>query len=172
MTFSRTVPLARMAVAALSIGLATSLLPAPTAVAATPRVKSAFFGMTDNDPTSWPSEPVGAVRLWDTGTTWRDIETRKGVFDFSRLDAQVAAARSHGARVLVVLGQTPRFHALRPNASSYYGPGAASVPTLTSWKTYVAKVVRRTKDVASTTRSGTRRMFAASGRGAPPRWPG
>ncbi len=145
MTRSRTVLLARLTAAAISVGLATSLLPAPTAVAATPRVKSAFFGMTDNDPTSWPTEPVGAVRLWDTGTTWRDIETSKGVFNFSKLDAQVAAARSHGARVLVVLGQTPRFHALQPNASSYYGRGAASVPTLASWKTYVAKVVRRYK---------------------------
>ncbi len=145
MTRSRSVLLARLAAAALSVGLATSLLPAPTAVAATPRVKSAFFGMTDNDPTSWPTEPVGAVRLWDTGTTWRDIETSQGVFDFSRLDAQVAAARSHGARVLIVLGQTPRFHALKPNASSYYGRGAASVPTLASWKNYVGKLVRRYK---------------------------
>ena len=145
MTRSRTVLLARMTAAAISIGLATSLLPAPTAVAATPRVKSALFGMTDHDPTSWPTQPVGAVRLWDTGTTWREIETSKGVFDFSRLDAQVAEARSHGARVLVVLGQTPGFHAVRPQASSYYGPGAASPPRLTAWKKYVAKVVRRYK---------------------------
>jgi hypothetical protein len=101
--------------------------------------------MTSHNPESWPEAPVGAIRLWDSGVTWRQIEVQKGVFDFSRLDAQVAAARREGARVLVVLGQTPRFHAVRPGASSLYGPGASSMPRMTAWKNYVAKVVRRYK---------------------------
>jgi hypothetical protein len=145
MTRSRTTALARLAAMALAVGLATSLMPATTASAATLRVNSGFFGMTDNDPTSWPSQPVGAVRLWDTGTTWRDIETSNGVYNFAKLDAQVSEARAHGARVLVVLGQTPRFHATRPNSSSYIAPGASSAPTLTAWKNYVFKVVQRYK---------------------------
>ena len=66
--------------------------------AATARVKAGFFGMTDYDPTTWPRQPVGAVRLWDSGVTWREIETAPGVFDFSRLDAQVATARRQGRR--------------------------------------------------------------------------
>ena len=57
----------------------------------------------------------------------------------------MASARSHNARVLVVLGQTPRFHTSRPNAASYIAPGASAAPSLTAWKTYVAKVVRRYK---------------------------
>ena len=114
MTRSRSTVLARLAVMVVAVGLATSVLPATSASAATARIPAGFFGMTDHDPTSWPTQPVGAVRLWDTGVTWRDIETSNGVFDFSRLDAQVAAARSHHARVLIVLGQTPRFHTSRP----------------------------------------------------------
>jgi len=145
MTRSRSTVLARLAVMVVAVGLATSVLPATTASAATARVPAGFFGMTDHDPTSWPAQPVGAVRLWDTGVTWRDIEKSNGVFDFTRLDAQVAAARSHNARVLLVLGQTPRFHTSRPNAASYIAPGASSAPSLTAWKTYVAKVVRRYK---------------------------
>jgi Glycosyl hydrolase catalytic core len=145
MTRSRSTVLARLAVMVVAVGLATSVLPATSASAATTRIKASFFGMTDHDPTSWPTQPVGAVRLWDTGVTWRDVETSNGVFDFSRLDAQVASARSHNARVLVVLGQTPRFHTSRPNAASYIAPGASSAPSLTAWKAYVTKVVRRYK---------------------------
>jgi hypothetical protein len=88
---------------------------------------------------------VGSIRLWDSGVIWRQIERSNGVFDFSRLDAAVDTARSHGARVLLVLGQTPRFHASRPSSRGAYGAGAASMPSLTSWRQYVYKVVRRYK---------------------------
>jgi hypothetical protein len=101
--------------------------------------------MTDFDPVSWPQAKVGAIRLWDSGVTWRQIETSPGNFDFTALDAQVGMARKQGAEVLLVLGQTPTFHATRPKTASYAGLGAASMPTLGSWKNYVAKVVRRYK---------------------------
>jgi polysaccharide biosynthesis protein PslG len=127
--------------AAIALGL--TLLPATPASAATPRIRANFFGMHDGDPSSWPAGGVGSIRLWDSGVSWREIETAPGVFDFTRLDAEIAAARSHGARVLLVLGQTPRFHSTRPGLRGSYGLGAASMPTQTSWKTYVAKVVRR-----------------------------
>ena len=90
--------------------------------------------MHDHDPVvaSWPSAPVGSYRAWDTGVLWRDIEVSPGGYNFDRLDAIVDTAEKHGADVLVVLGQTPPFHAKRPNTRSFYGPGAASVPTLES----------------------------------------
>jgi hypothetical protein len=125
-------------------GLAMTLLPAAPAEAATgQRVKATFFGMHDGDPTSWPAAPVGDIRLWDTLVTWREIETANGVFDFSRLDAQVDAARANGSRVLLVLGQTPRFHSTKPGKRGSYGLGAASMPTKASWTNYVYKVVNR-----------------------------
>ena len=129
--------------AAVALGL--TLLPAAPASAANQRVASSFFGMHDFNPVSWPAATVGTVRLWDSGVTWRDIEPSNGVFDFSRLDAQVDSARANGARVLLVLGQTPRFHATKPGRRGSYGPGAASMPTKASWTRYVTTVVKRYK---------------------------
>jgi hypothetical protein len=145
MAFTITAPTLRFFAAAMALGLAITLLPAESTSAAGRRVKGSFFGMTAHTPETWPSQKVGALRLWDSGVTWRQIELQRGVFDFSRLDAQITAARRHGARPLVVLGQTPRFHAKAPNATGYYGPGASSMPLLTPWRKYVAKVVRRYK---------------------------
>jgi hypothetical protein len=135
----------RVLALALAAGLAVTLLPAAPASAASQKITSRFFGMTDFDPVTWPKAKVGAIRLWDSGVTWREIETSKGHFDFSRLDAQVAMARKKGAEVLLVLGQTPRFHSTKPNSPSSSAKGAAAMPTLASWKNYVGKVVRRYK---------------------------
>ena len=135
----------RVLALALALGLSVTLLPADPASAATQRITSRNFGMTDSDPVTWPQAKVGALRLWDSGVTWRQIETSPGVFDYSRLDAQVGAARARGAQVLLVLGQTPTFHALRPGAPAVYGAGATSMPTLASWRNYVGNVVRRYK---------------------------
>jgi hypothetical protein len=134
---------ARALALALTLGLAVTLLPAQPSSAAVQRTGNRFFGMTDNDPTSWPDAKVGSIRLWDTGVTWRQIETSPGVFDFSVLDAQVATARANGARPLLVLGMTPRFHAKNPNHTGLYGDGSVSMPKMWAWKRYVRKVVAR-----------------------------
>ena len=128
-----------------AVGLGLTLLPAGPAAAATPRIPGSFFGMHDGDAVSFPAAPVGAVRLWDSGVSWREIETAPGRFDFTRVDAQVNAARAHGASVLLVLGQTPRFHSTKPGKRGSYGLGAASMPTETSWKNYVFAVVKHFK---------------------------
>ena len=142
-SFSRLVR-PRALILALALGLAVTVLPAGPAGAAQ-RVTNRLFGMTDYDPTSFPSSRPGAIRLWDSGVTWREIERSPGVFDFSRLDASVNAARAKGSDVLIVLGQTPRFHAQRPNAAGFYARGASSPPKLTPWKRYVRKVALRYK---------------------------
>jgi hypothetical protein len=134
--------------AVLALGLAVvlggALLPPTAAEAASGRhVGRSFFGVHDSQPVSWPAAPVGAVRLWDSGVSWRDIETATGVYDFARLDAQIDAARSHHATVLLVLGQTPRLHSRHPGLWGSYGRGAASMPTKSSWMRYVRTVVRR-----------------------------
>jgi hypothetical protein len=129
----------------MALLLGATLLPAAPASAASQRINRQFFGMHDGNPTSWPGAPVGSLRLWDSGVSWREIETKKGYYDFSRLDAIVDTARARGARVLLVLGQTPRFHSTRPNRAASYGRGAADMPTLSSWRNYVATVVRRYK---------------------------
>jgi hypothetical protein len=107
-------------------------------------VRSTFFGSHDHDPIgSWPDGPVGSLRAWDAGVTWREIEVAPGTFDFSKLDAMVDAAEQHDSDVLLVLGQTPAFHALDPTAESFYGEGASSPPELSAWKKYVRTVAER-----------------------------
>ncbi|WP_309649883.1 hypothetical protein [Nocardioides sp.] len=93
-----------------------------------------------------PAAAVGALRLWDSGTSWRELETAPGQFTWDALDTAVAAAESVDARPLLVLGQTPAFHALGPAPESAYGPGAAAMPDLGAWRRYVTEVAQRYGD--------------------------
>ena len=93
-----------------------------------------------------PDAPVGALRLWDSGTSWRDLEPARGQFSWGGLDTAVAAAERVHARPLLVLGQTPTFYATNPDEQGAYGAGAASVPDLAAWRRYVTAVVQRYGD--------------------------
>lgn len=135
--------LARSILLGLTLVLIATLLPATAADAAVQRVTPRFFGMTDNEPLTWPNRPVGSIRLWDSGVTWRDIETRPGVFDWARLDAVVAKARAEGAKPLLVLGLTPGFHAQNPRDAGLYGRGTSSMPNMKPFRRYVRKAVQR-----------------------------
>jgi hypothetical protein len=111
-------------------------------------IEPAFFGVHDHnpvgdDPAGWAAAPVGSLRAWDAGVIWRDIELSPGVYDFGRLDQVVDTAEAHGSDVLIVLGQTPSFHAKQPKAKSFYGDGAASPPTVKSWSAYVRALAER-----------------------------
>jgi hypothetical protein len=128
-----------------AVGLGLTLLPASPAAAATGPIPRSFFGMHNGDTGSYPTAPVGAVRLWDAGVSWREIETAPGRYDFTRVDARVNAARAHGAAVLLVLGQTPQFHSTKPGTPGWYGLGAAAMPTEAAWKNYVSGVVKHFK---------------------------
>jgi hypothetical protein len=121
----------------------TSSTPSPTPSGPEP-IESTFFGSHDHDPVaSWPDGPVGSLRAWDAGVTWREIETAPGHYDFSRLDAMVDQAEQHDSDVLLVLGQTPTFHATDPAAESFYGAGASSPPEMSAWAAYVHAVAKR-----------------------------
>lgn len=139
---------ARTALASLTAVLVALLLVVPaTGAAAAPKVRRSYFGMHDGrladipDRTADPA--VGSLRLWDTFTMWRQIETRDGHFKFARVDAFVAAAERGGDKAMLVLGQTPRFHARHPHAPGFYGAGASSMPRLAAWRRYVGKVAKR-----------------------------
>jgi polysaccharide biosynthesis protein PslG len=118
--------------------------PSTSASSGPAQIGSTFFGVHDSDPVgTWPAAPVGSLRVWDAGAAWNQIETSPGVFDFSHLDAIVNTARAHKADVLIVLGQTPAFHATVPSPDAPYGAGASSMPNLDAWRAYVDRVVRR-----------------------------
>lgn len=98
--------------AALStLALAAALVPASPAAAASVRVDPRLFGVHDSGLSSVSGGTVGSLRLWDSGTTWRDIERSPGVYDFARLDAIVTAAQARAVEVTLVLGMTPEFYA-------------------------------------------------------------
>ncbi|MDI6910891.1 hypothetical protein [Nocardioides sp.] len=144
-------PTPRSGLRALVLGL-VPLLMIGTLLVSSPaqaqRVSPSFFGMHDANIAggSLPAVTVGSVRLWDTGTAWRQIEKRPGRFDFRALDTAVNTALNAGLRPMVVLGQTPRFYASKPKAAGWYGAGASSMPkNVSAWKRYVTKVAKRYK---------------------------
>jgi Glycosyl hydrolase catalytic core len=69
-----------------------------------------------DDPAQWPAVPGGPLsfailRFWDTGVTWKDIETSAGVYNFTRLDQQINLGISHGtSEFIYALGKTPAFY--------------------------------------------------------------
>lgn len=109
------------------------------------RVTDTFFGMHDGRVSQGviTDAPIGALRLWDSGTSWLDIETSPGNYTWDAVDTAVSTSRSVGARPLLVLGQTPTFHASKPRQQAPYGAGAASMPDLGAWRRYVAAVADR-----------------------------
>ena len=95
-----------LAVAGLLAGVV-----APSHAADKIRVGPRFFGIHDGSFQAYGRVEFGSVRLWDTGTTWRQIETSPGHYNWTRLDSLVSSAQEHGVRVMLVLGMTPSFYA-------------------------------------------------------------
>ncbi|MFM8530172.1 MAG: GH39 family glycosyl hydrolase, partial [Ilumatobacteraceae bacterium] len=95
----------------------------------------------------WPSAPFGALRLWDNGTGWSQIELEPGVFKWDNLEGALENAESKGmSDILYVLGTTPEWAASKVNESDYPQPGAASAPKdLTAWDAWVTEVATRYK---------------------------
>ncbi len=102
-----------------------------------------FFGMTSQS-TLDPPIPFGAERLWDTGTTWAQLEPARQQFSFTTLDARVNAAQGRHAGVLLTLAGTPAWASSRPTEQTAYGPGASSPPrNLDDWRTFVRTLATR-----------------------------
>lgn len=94
----------------------------------------------------FPEAPVGAVRLWDSATSWSHLEVADGQFGWGNLDRAVETAEANHARALLVLGQTPEFHASKPGQEGAYGPGANNMPDIYAWRRYVRTVAERYGD--------------------------
>lgn len=143
----------RLVVGLLAAALSVSMLPSSAAAAPGPVIGQEFFGVHHGGlhaegPIGWPQTRVGSVRLWDNGVSWRELETAPGVFDWTLLDAHMAKARTNGASVLLVLGQTPEFYSSNPTVPGFYGPGASAMPaSRDAWVRYVQTVAERNKTV-------------------------
>jgi hypothetical protein len=117
----------------------------------------------------WPSVPIGALRLWDSGTSWREIEPAKGQFDYTKLDAAVAAANSRNTPVLYVFGPTAQWAAADQKVD-LRGPGAAAdITNLKDWDDYVTNVVTRYKGKIESYQIWNEASEASFWRGTPER---
>ena len=86
------------------------------------------------DPDTVPSVPVGYVRMWDTETTWKDLEPAKGQFNWYKLSKQIQVAQQRDAKVMLVLGGTP----------GWAGGSPTSPPnSIDDWRSYVGSVCRQ-----------------------------
>jgi len=99
--------------------------------------------------TPWPSVPFGAWRLWDSHTTWAQLEQRKGDWNWQALDKDVALAQQHGVDLLLTLGRSPQWASARPQERGRNPramPGGMAEPrNLEDWRNYVRTVATRYK---------------------------
>ncbi|MGC5011979.1 helix-turn-helix domain-containing protein [Streptosporangium sp. DT93] len=110
--------------------------------AAVPRT---LFGVTLNTGTgAMPTFRVGAVRLWDGGTRWAEIQPERGTFDWSVLDRHVGGAEKAGLPVLFVVGGTPPWASpAGPLAPYPDGTRAAPPDDLNDWDVFLSALVKR-----------------------------
>lgn len=101
----------------------------------------AFFGLHAHNPNSqWPTvsaqtNPFGVIRLWDTGTSWADVERSEGTLDWNLLDQYMAIAQANGAHVLYEVGQTPTWASSDPTDTSCRSiEGSCDAPA--DWQTF------------------------------------
>lgn len=100
---------------------------------------------------NWPAFEPAVVRLWDTRTTWKDLQPEEGRWDFSgpgwkRLDLYVHHTLKHNpqARLIYTMGQSPRWASTQPDWKNGYGLGHGAPPKdLELWREYVRTVGKR-----------------------------
>lgn len=127
-----------------------------------------------HDPGEWPPFRLPALRLWDSRTTWRDLQPAPGRWDFRTLDAIVAKAAVHGTDdVMLVLAGTPSWAAVRATADDapWIGPGSASPPRdLRAWYDYVSTVASRYRGRIDAYEIGNEPNLRTFWNGTPGQW--
>jgi polysaccharide biosynthesis protein PslG len=141
--------LKKVAVSALVAASVVGFTGSAQAATSGPVIPRSLFGMHLPTITSgdYPAEITpGSVRLWDTGTAWRDIELTRGVYTWGPMDRAVDTARAHGATVMLVIGAgTPAFYQKTHNPS-IYGIGYSSAANdLGAWRNYITALATRYK---------------------------
>lgn len=89
---------------------------------------------------------AGAIRLWDAGVAWRQLEPAPGKVDWAAMERAVSRAESTGAKeILWVHGSPPRWAALKPDAPGLYGPGTSSPPQEKAYLSLLERIATRFK---------------------------
>jgi hypothetical protein len=135
----------KVIIPATAAALLATTLPAGAASAA-PTVPGPLFGQhVASIASGVPSGlRVGAVRIWDSGVSWRDLQPNEGQPpNLAPLQAAVANARAAGAtEIMYTLGNTPRWAAaVKDSSLALYGPGSNSHPANNASYTEFLKAV-------------------------------
>ncbi|MBK9738984.1 MAG: hypothetical protein IPO93_05645 [Actinobacteria bacterium] len=93
-----------------------------------------------------PSVPDGAIRLWDSGVAWGQVQQKSSTYWWNGLDAAIGAANAQNLKIMYVLGSTPKWAASNTKQGTYPNKGAASMPSSKAWKNWVTAVVQRYGD--------------------------
>jgi fibronectin type 3 domain-containing protein len=93
-----------------------------------------FFGQSISQiqASHFPTVSFGGVRLWDTNTTWAQIETSQGSYNWTELDAWLRSVSSHGKDSMYTFGRVPTWASMRPTEACPYSvsdPGCAAPPS-------------------------------------------
>jgi hypothetical protein len=127
------------AVVALTGAVTTAATPAYADV----RISHTLFGMHDGTDTSSSYAQIheGSVRLWDVGVAWNQVETSKGSYDWTRLDALVSAAQARHAEVTMVVALIPSFYSSSPTKPPGTSTGYRAF--LTGYRNFVKALMVR-----------------------------
>ena len=91
-----------------------------------------------------PNANVGAVRLWDAGVAWGQVQQKKNLFWWNGMDAAISSANAQGMSITYVLGSTPTWAQKNPKKGNYpYGGTGSANPKMSDWKKWVRAVVQR-----------------------------
>jgi hypothetical protein len=71
--------------------------------------------IADWHPEPWPEVPFAGIRLWNTGTTWADLNPSMGTYDWTQMDKWLASAGQHNNNVLYTFGGVPQWASSNPS---------------------------------------------------------
>ena len=138
--------LTALVTSALVLSMAAAASPARAVPVAPEPVESTQFGMHVPDISQGvdPSVGYGAVRLWDSGVAWGQVEQKDNKYWWNGMDAAISSANAQNVKILYVLGSTPKWAASSTSQGTYPNKGAASMPkSMKYWKDWVTAVVKR-----------------------------
>jgi Glycosyl hydrolase catalytic core len=111
-------------------------------------IPSTYFAMHILQPQDWPTIPIGALGKL-TGALWPYVEPTKGQYNWSRIDAFVAAASAHGIGIMYSNDGIPPWAAADSSTcftQPYFGPYCSgAVANLQDWDDFVTALVTRYK---------------------------
>ena len=93
----------------------------PSSITST-KIPGTLFGMSAHDGVlynaPWPTMTITGMRLWDSHVAWGQINTAKGVYNWSTLDSWISKAGSKNSTLVYTFGWTPSWATSKSNDSS------------------------------------------------------